>query len=271
MAFLLASIFLLLACGAASLGAGSFSYLAENVPVAHGVLSILSLVFFLLAIAVAILANSNEKGELRGPQTISAIICLILLVPTGGIAVGRLVNFQSSLEIMRGVKSAKGEKVFFDRDLAILDGEIGYETLASLKNGLVDDGSTPTLILKSNGGSIDSAVKIGELLSDYQIDVVVVNYCESACVIIALSGTRLFVSSRARFGFHRGSAVASRNSQLGKYIADLATNEYISALKSLGVPQSVLKIAKETPADEMYYLSGDQMMHFGMALDLSEN
>ena len=264
MPYFVASLFLSFACGIASIGAESFSYLGENVVLTHGILSVLTIALFLVGIAVAVLANTNKKGELQAPSSLSALACVILLLPQGGFAVGRIVNYDSSLLIMQTVKSFPGASVVFYQGLASLDGDIGYATLESLE-AVLNLESVSKLELRSEGGTIDAAISIGELLAEKRLDVFVKDNCESACVVVALSGERLFVAPDAQFGFHRGSAVASTESQIGRFIGNLATEEYISALGERGVPREILSIAEETPAEEMHYLSGEEMVQLGLA------
>src|SRR5690606_35103326 len=131
------------------------------------------------------------------------------------------------------------------------------------------DGSIP-MLLRSPGGLIDVGIEIGELLEENQVDVLVPENCESACVIVALSAARLFVSPDARFGFHRASAVADNDSQLGRFAGNTATARYVSVLRGMGIPESVLEITENTPSDDMYYLSGEELVQLGLALDESE-
>lgn len=265
----LASFLILLACGIASAIAGSFSYLAEDASLAHWMLSALCLIFFLLGIVVAVLVNTDAKGELHSPQSLSAIICLIFLVPQGGFAIGLLVNYKSYLEIMTAVKDSAGVNVYADQGFVVLDGDIGHETLSTLRT-VVDYERPSILLLRSEGGLIEIGIEIGKLLKLNRMAVFVPENCESACVIIALSGDQLYVAPDARFGFHRGSAVASNNSQIGRFIGNAATEDYVLALGALGVPESILAITRATPSNDMHYLSGAEMVSIGLARDQSE-
>src|SRR5690606_20671245 len=118
----------------ASIAAHSYSYLSENVVAVHGVLSILCLVFFLLAIAVSVLMNTDGSGKIHSPQSLPALLCLLLLIPHGGLAIGVMVNYQSSVEIMLAVQDAQGVNVYLDQGFLVLDGDIGEHTLASLES-----------------------------------------------------------------------------------------------------------------------------------------
>jgi len=269
MRLILLSLLLFFACWGASRGAQSYSYLADNVPVTHGLLSILCLVLFLLGVVVAVSANTDREGRLQPPRTLPALVSLLLLLPHGGMAIGVALNYQSSLQIMMAAKDSAGVPVYRDEGFVVLDGEIGHDTLLSLQ-ALLPDESIPMLLLRSPGGIIGVGVELGEILEENQIDVLVPENCESACVIVALSAARLFVSPDASFGFHRGSAVASDHSQLGRYIGNISTAHYVSVLRDLGIPESVLEITENTPTDDMYYLTGEELIEFGLALDESE-
>ena len=250
----------------ASNGAISFSYLSDDFALALGILSILCVIFFLLGIVVAVLVNTNGRGELHSPQSISALACIILLVPQGGFAIGMLLNYEASLEIFVAVKDSPGAAVYFEQGFFVLDGEIGHVTLSSLQS-VLDMELSSTLLLRSEGGLLDIGMEIGEILREKKIDVFVSENCESACVIIALSGESLIVTRDARFGFHRASAVASNNSQLGRFIGNDGTEDYLSALDALGVPESILIKTRNTAPSDMYYLSGAEMVNLGLAIE----
>jgi len=265
----IASLILSVACLTASISANSLSYLADDFALTYGIFTILCLIFFLLGIAVTILVNTSADGKLHSPRSLSALVCMLLLIPQGGFAIGLLVNYKSSLEIMMATQDSPGESVYSNRDLVVLDGYIGHETLSTFRE-ILNQKSFPLLLLRSEGGLIGAGIEIGEILNNRQMDVLVTENCESACVIVALSGTNLFVDAEASFGFHRASATAGNSSQLGRFIGDIATEELLTALDALGVPDSILKIAEQTSPSEMYYVSGYEMVRLGLARDQSE-
>ena len=59
-----------------------------------------------------------------------------------------------------------------------------------------------TLILKSEGGMIEVASKMADLVIDAELDTFVEENCESACVTIFLAGKNRFMGIGAKIGFH---------------------------------------------------------------------
>lgn len=265
MGLFLLSILLFLVTSTAYYGAGNLTHLSVNIPMAFGGLTAVCLFVFILSLAVAVIGSTDRKGGLRAPDSLGALLTWMLLIPHAGLLIGLLVNNQSTIEIMQAVRNSTGTAVRLVGDgVALLDGEIGYGTLESLseehrKNVI------SLLELRSEGGDIDSAIEMGAFLRLNDIATFVERRCESACVIVALSSTKLYVTLDAQFGFHRGSAIASYESQLGKYIAKLATTNLIAQLKNLGVPEQILRRAEQTPPMKMYYVSGAEFLRAGLA------
>lgn len=262
--FVLSFISLFL-CWAASFAAGNYGYLASNVEFTLQAAVAASFFFFLISLAIIIANSTDEMGKLRTPHSLWTLLGWIMLIPQGAIAIGGYLNYQSSLSIILAASNSRGAEVFLVRDnMASLNGEIGFGTPETLKN-LYLLNPFSLLNISSNGGLINPAVEMGEFLSENGIDTLVTGSCESACVIVALYGAQLYVSSNAQFGFHRGSAPASAESQLGKHIGDLATQDLIKILRKLRVPKPILERLEKTPSDEMFYLSGARLFELGLA------
>ena len=240
------------------------TYLALDASLVLGFIVATKSLFFLLSIAIAIISSTDRIGRLQAPYSLRSLLCWILLIPQGGLAIGGLLNYESSLEIELAASNYQGAAVVFgDNGVAILDGKIGFRTLETLRKGYRSQVSL--LELNSPGGLIDAALEIGQFIKSNNINILVERDCESACVIVALSGVQLYVSSDARFGFHRGKAVASSDSQLGTYIGRTATNDLVHHLNRLGLPEQILRKVEQTPSDDMYYLSGERFYEIGLA------
>lgn len=266
----LVALVLFLGTGATYFIATNYSYNFDNIALSYGVLTAASWIFFLLGFALVVIGSTDCGGRLRVPESLKLLLCWTMLLPQGGFAIGLIVNSQSSVEIMMAVSNSPGVEVrFIGNGGALLDGEIGLSTFDPLAEERRRN-EVLVLKLKSPGGLISAAQSIGTLLKTYGIATFVEGHCESACVIVALSSAELHVSPNAQFGFHRGSAVASSESELGKFIANLATDDLISQLRGLGVPESVLRRAEETPPDQMHYVSGEDIYRFGLAQHLVE-
>ena len=229
----------------------------------------ISWLLLLLSIATAILSCIDQRGTLRPPASIGALICWILLFPQGGIALGLTVNREAWIEIARAASSYTGDSVVTTDDhSAILRGEIGFATPDSLAR-VHSEHAVSVLELESIGGLIGAAIEMGQFVDQNGIDTRVIKHCESACVIVALSGNRLFTIPEAQFGFHRGSTLTEMQGEVSSYVGNVATQGMVQQLRQLGVPENILRVAEKTPANEMYYVPGQVLIEQGLARNMS--
>ena len=121
------------------------------------------------------------------------------------------------------------------------------------------------LELDSPGGIINSALEISKEVEQKNISVVVRETCASACVLIAVSGKRLFTLPQAQFGFHNALTIVQPESEIGKFASSSGSDLLFSFLKQHGVPNSIISEAKATPADDMFWVSGRQFIALGLA------
>jgi hypothetical protein len=248
----------------------NLAYLADNVVAAYGLMIMACWLIFFLSVALAIIGSTDRAGQFRAPASLSALVSWVLLLPQAGFAVGGLLNYQSGLDIMLALSKAFGVEARFVGDgLIVLDGVIGIGTFDSLYEQYTWN-DVRMIHLTSVGGLLDEAKKIALFVVDKEIAIWVNTTCESACAIIALASPEIYVAPNARFGFHRGSAVASPTSELGRFIGGAATEEYVAQLMRLGVPHYILRNAQETPPDDMYYVTGRELFDIGLVHHLAE-
>ena len=112
---------------------------------------------------------------------------------------------------------------------------------------------------------LSPAMSIGKFLKDNRIATHVESYCESACVLVALYGSPLYVTPEAQFGLHSGRSVASHESKLGQDIAKLGTDTFLTKLRELDVPEHIVVMVEKTPPEEMHYVSGNELHNAGLA------
>jgi len=61
-----------------------------------------------------------------------------------------------------------------------------------------------TLIeIESPGGYVVEGMRMAKLVADRKLDIVSLDYCESACTLILASGTERFLGPKVEVGFHR--------------------------------------------------------------------
>lgn len=155
----------------------------------------------------------------------------------------------------------------FKPGILLIEGVIGPLTFQSIKNYAATQ-KVHSIVLNSQGGLIDNAIEIADYIQRNSIDTYVLNYCESACVIIAVSGNQLYANSDAKFGFHQSAVLTSYESQLTQAMSNEGTLQMIEALAYYGVPPEILAWINKTKSKDMVYFSGEELYDYGLNLQL---
>ena len=187
------------------------------------------------------------------------------------IAYGINLVFSSSFKISnaKNLKKYSGVAAIVDDNWVQINGPIGDLTLKSV-NQIAYSNDIKVVELHSGGGLIASALSVASIIDRNKITTVVKGECASACVLIAVSGKQLFVSPDASFGFHNASSISQPESELGKYNSMVASKTMFSFLKKNGIPSDIIKKAESTPANQMYYVTGADLIRRGIAIRLNE-
>ena len=179
--------------------------------------------------------------------------------------IGLIFNYSFEYTQSKALEDYEGSSVVsIDNNWGSLNGVIGTATFASLVSVYHDFG-LEVLELDSQGGLIKDAVEMAEFVESNGIFTAVSGECASACVLIAISGSKLFVTSSAQFGFHNASSISQNQSERGKFSSQLGSETMFDFLKSKGIPDTILKRARETPASGMFYVSGADLIRYGLA------
>ena len=109
--------------------------------------------------------------------------------------------------------------------------------------------SQTTVVLRSDGGSLVSAIKIGELIRLKGFGTYVQDYCASACTLIWLGGTQRYMYAAARIGFH-----AAYNGDTGQE-AGMANAVVGAYLTKLGLPYEAVMYATVAGPSDMRWLT----------------
>ena len=241
---------------------------ADTISLRHTVATLAVAALALVVFATVLAGSVTRSGGIASPRSFVALLVWLVMGAHLVIVAGLIANFQASLDMKLAVSGGTGTEVrFASPGHVVLDGDIGHLTLASLQ-AASEQGRIVQLEIDSPGGFLDAAIAIGDILAGDRTHVIVRNKCESACVIVALSGARLSAPRNAWFGFHRGSAAASPDSELGRFASTIATEDLLARLAALGVPRKILDIAEKTPPDDMYYVSGLEMFRMGLVREL---
>jgi ATP-dependent protease ClpP protease subunit len=218
----------------------------------------------LLSLAITVKSCASSHGEFVPPNTLSALICILFFVLTAAITIGMFLNTSSTIKMAQSYYKYDGAEIKFKGNkFAILDGKIGRKTLPSIQ-ALVRQKNINFLELQSEGGLIDEAIRLANFLQEKRITAITVTHCKSACVIVAIGARSLYATPNAIFGFHKGSATAAQDSQVGRYAGKIGTDNMVSALRDRGAPETILDQLRRTDPNEMHHLTGEEMYRIGL-------
>ena len=130
---------------------------------------------------------------------------------------------------------------------------------------------TISLVLKSNGGDVETALKIGRIMrrEDVSVHVPDTGYCRSACVFLLAGGV-------ARFAFGGEVAIhrpyfAALDPALSSQQVDAKYKKLVSAiydyLKEMNIPTALADAMLAIPPNEMHVLSEAEMERYMLNQD----
>lgn len=129
-----------------------------------------------------------------------------------------------------------------------------------------------TVVLNSPGGSVADALAISGMIRDHGFSTFVESggYCASSCPLILAGGIDRTVATDASIGVHRVSAASSRtmSAEDGMDNAQRVSAEIQRTLVDMGVDPRVWLHAMETPKEELFYFSPEELMTLQLATRL---
>ncbi len=148
----------------------------------------------------------------------------------------------------------------------VVDGEI-YDGFADQVIGRLRESKAVGLIIRSPGGSLYEARRLGRYLRANGLRVGVDGLCTSACVDVLAGGIARFVTSDARLGIHQSRVPAQLSSHEGGQFSVVAAALY---LREMGVDDSVALAAAAVPNDQMYWISLREALDTGLVTKVVE-
>lgn len=138
-----------------------------------------------------------------------------------------------------------------------------------------------TVVLDSPGGSVVDALAIGSLIHEKGLATRVAagSLCASSCPIVFASGKVRMASQEAAIGVHQIYAAAlSGDPQNALRVAGTAmsdaqstTAEIMGHLTKTGVDPALWLHALETPPDQLYYFTPEEMQRLKLVTEFTEN
>ncbi len=126
-----------------------------------------------------------------------------------------------------------------------------------------------TIVLHSPGGSVQDALKMGRLIREKKFNTEVEGgrYCASSCPLVFAGGVERRAGDKAAIGVHQVFAVAGAEASLatGMESAQRVSAQCQSYLRDMGVDLGVWVHAMETPKEELFYFTPDELLALKLA------
>ena len=245
----------------------------ENISWANGVYSLsllqvtIEVLTLLTAVYIAVALPWSAKTLSKPKSGLVKLIAYGILTLQTILLTSTAVNLDFSIKTASALKEYEDAEISLNGTQVLIEGTIGSNTYEDVLKAIQPKNITKISII-SPGGLIDEAMQIGQLVQREQIPVHVIEFCASACVIIASSSQRLTATPNSLFGFHRGATIVDSESSLSKYLSLEATNIMIEALRNNGIPLSILDAAVETKPSEMHYVTAESMLELGVVNEI---
>jgi hypothetical protein len=125
-----------------------------------------------------------------------------------------------------------------------------FQALAATRNNAM-------ILLRSEGGKMAPALRIGEMIRAKGYNTIVKDYCMSACALIWLAGSKRLMTATAHIGLHQAYIVAGQ--------ADGMLNAIIgSYLTRLGLGYPAIAYATQASPNDMKWLTVDDAKRVGI-------
>jgi len=128
-----------------------------------------------------------------------------------------------------------------------------------------------TVVLHSPGGSVSDAIEMGRLIRQQQFATEVESgrYCASSCPLVFAGGLERRAGERAAIGVHQVTALVANGSALGA-IEGMDSVQRMSAecqkyLLDMAIDPMVWVHAMQTPPDQLFYFTGDELLKLKLA------
>jgi len=127
-------------------------------------------------------------------------------------------------------------------------------------------GTLTTVHLNSDGGRIEEAQRIGDLIKKRSLDTYVASRCLSACTIVFLSGKRRFITQRATIGFHQPNAAALTDEERDEIIKKEELR-----LQGFGLSARFAQRANEASPNDMWVPTAQELIDEKVATQIVES
>jgi hypothetical protein len=129
------------------------------------------------------------------------------------------------------------------------------------------------VVLHSRGGSVSDAIEMGRLIRQKQFGTEVESgrYCASSCPLVFAGGVERSAGENAAIGVHQVTASAASDTTLtavnGMDSVQRTSAECQKYLLEMGIDPMVWVHAMETPTDQLFYFTRDELLKLRLATE----
>jgi len=152
-----------------------------------------------------------------------------------------------------------------------INGEIVAGDYIKLLRLVVNNKAGARIRLNSNGGDLNEALKIGELVNKLNLETIVSkgDYCASACFFIWLNGERRTALriqkdvDQFNIGLHRPFLSSVTTDQASRQRQIDVQRETIRYLEDKLIPRRIIDLMMSRPSNEIYWLTETDLFEIG--------
>jgi ATP-dependent protease ClpP protease subunit len=143
-----------------------------------------------------------------------------------------------------------------------LQGMLGTGSFDHAKQALLAAPAVRTIVLDSPGGRLREAEQLAALVREKSLNTYVEGRCLSACTYVFLAGDDRAATPNAQIGFHPPTFAGTSVSKAG--LADM-----LAYYRTAGISESFLTRVRNTPSNEMWYPTRDELIDNGVLTRVS--
>jgi ATP-dependent protease ClpP protease subunit len=185
---------------------------------------------------------------------------------------GMLTSLIAHAELTIWQDSTRTKRFNLERNITLADAHKFQKELIGLQNSQAEknDSIFISISLNSEGGDVNAALKIGELLRSVEGEAWVVNkgICYSSCILVLAGGVRRDVSG-GTVGIHRPyipQTVITNYREMGIFYKQL-TRRLEKYFDSTNIDRKLASDMMKIPPEQIVILSRRQLDEYGLSAD----
>lgn len=180
----------------------------------------------------------------------TAGLFLAALVAAGLLDVGTGSGDRAESDVVPATLTLSGDGIELRLDGDLMDG-----TARRIRRLLRSQAGVRVLSLRSEGGLVDEAEQIGDIVSAYGLATFAPETCISACTLVFVRGRERLAVPEVQLGFHAPYDAGARGDQV-----QLPSDEEHQAYVAAGISPDFVDRAMSTPSSEVWFPDRDHLL-----------